>query len=154
MFPNTRFLPVSSKHMVRLVLTHISLSSTIFKVWQARIRITVPWSLRSDYLAIFLPRWPNAWCSCHVLLHFPCLEWAVYTTIVWWVKLKASLVNCGCPLAKDMALQRQCVQTSLLHSWDFTHLSSKLKRSKKKKSTVTKIEIFCFGNCKMCYSSW
>ena len=62
------------------------------------------------------------------MLHFPCLEWAVYTTIVWWVKLKASLVNCGCPLAKDMALQRQCVQTSLLHSWDFMLLSWRLER--------------------------
>lgn len=39
-------------------------------------------------------RWSCAWCSNHVLLHFHSLEWAVYTTIVWWGKLKASLVNC------------------------------------------------------------
>jgi len=128
--------PVSYKRTVRSVLTHISPSfHDLFffggGVCQARIRITLPWSLRSDYLALSLPRWLNAWCSCHVLLRFPCLERAVYTTIVWWVKLKASLVNCGCPFAKDMALQRQCVQTSLLHSRDFMLLSLRLEREKK-----------------------
>lgn len=79
-------------------------------------------------MALFLPRWPNAWCSCHVVFPFPCLAWAVYTPIVWWVKLKASLVHCGCPFAKDIALQRQCVQTSLSHSWDFMLLSLRLDR--------------------------
>lgn len=97
---------------------------------QERIRIALPWSLRSDHLELFLPRWPNAWCSCHVLSHSPCLEWAMYTTIVWWVKLKASLVNCGCPLAKDTKLQRHCVQTSFLHSWDFMVLSLRLEKKK------------------------
>lgn len=46
------------------------------------------------YLALVMwPRWSDAWCSNHVLLRFPNLEWAVYTTIVWGGKLKARRVN-------------------------------------------------------------
>lgn len=54
-----RIRPVSHKHMVRSVLPHISISTMTFGVCQAKIRITLPWSLRSHYLALCLPRWPK-----------------------------------------------------------------------------------------------